>query len=575
MALPLPVLDDRTFEEMVAEALRLAPQRAPAWTDHNLSDPGVTLVELFAWLTEMQRYRLDRLREESLVKLLGLVGMQPRPATPARAAVAVSAPQTTFLPLGTPLRLGGVSFSTEEDITVVPARLARILTSSRAGQVDETAANDGEGLSFFAFGPDAEAGSRLYLGFSEPLPAEVGFSLDLVLYEGYPAARGEHGEEPPRITPSARIEWEALSGGGWLPLEILGDETVMLSLPGRLRFRLASPLDAAELPPIPGELSWLRATVVEPGYELPPRLAAVRWQTVPAVEATDENAAADEDAEDDPGSLGLRTGAGNVDRGAAVALAGPLPGGEGLVFSLPAAATGGTDRETVDAARLRLRRDKLTLWRAVNDADFEALAKATPGLRVARTWSLSGQSLSGLTPATPTASATVTVIVVPFSEAAKPVPSSGFLRTVRCHLDRHRLLTTQVRVVGPDYVEVGVEAGLVLQAGAGRDAVLARAAAALGVFLHPLQGGPAGEGWPFGRPVYLSEVYAALEAVAGVDAVERVAVSAGAGSGVSRDERGNLLIPSTSLVFSGAHRLTVVEREGALCRVKPAPGARS
>ena len=61
MPLPIPILDDRTFEQLVQEAIRRIPVYAPEWTDHNASDPGITLIELFAWLTEMQLYSLDRI----------------------------------------------------------------------------------------------------------------------------------------------------------------------------------------------------------------------------------------------------------------------------------------------------------------------------------------------------------------------------------------------------------------------------------------------------------------------------------------------------------------------------------
>ena len=60
MALPAPNLDDRRFQDLVDDAKRLVQQRCPEWTDHNVSDPGVTLIELFAWMTDQVLYRLNR-----------------------------------------------------------------------------------------------------------------------------------------------------------------------------------------------------------------------------------------------------------------------------------------------------------------------------------------------------------------------------------------------------------------------------------------------------------------------------------------------------------------------------------
>src|SRR5947208_569812 len=51
MALPVPNLDDRRFQDLVDDAKRLVQQKCPEWTDHNVSDPGVTLIETFARMT--------------------------------------------------------------------------------------------------------------------------------------------------------------------------------------------------------------------------------------------------------------------------------------------------------------------------------------------------------------------------------------------------------------------------------------------------------------------------------------------------------------------------------------------
>ena len=59
MTLPVPNLDDRRFQDLVDEAKRMVQQRCPEWTDHNVSDPGVTLIETFAWMTDQLVYRLE------------------------------------------------------------------------------------------------------------------------------------------------------------------------------------------------------------------------------------------------------------------------------------------------------------------------------------------------------------------------------------------------------------------------------------------------------------------------------------------------------------------------------------
>ena len=87
MALPVPNLDDRRFQDLVDDAKRLVQQRCPEWTDHNVSDPGVTMIELFAWMTDQMLYRLNRIPERNYVRFLDLIGVRLFPPTAAKARI--------------------------------------------------------------------------------------------------------------------------------------------------------------------------------------------------------------------------------------------------------------------------------------------------------------------------------------------------------------------------------------------------------------------------------------------------------------------------------------------------------
>src|SRR5687768_11454364 len=94
MTLAKPNLDDRTFQQLVDEAKREIPRYCPEWTDHNVSDPGVTLIELFSWMVEAMIYRLNRVPEKSHIALLDLLGVTLRPQEAARTRLTfrLSAP---------------------------------------------------------------------------------------------------------------------------------------------------------------------------------------------------------------------------------------------------------------------------------------------------------------------------------------------------------------------------------------------------------------------------------------------------------------------------------------------------
>ena len=87
MALPSPNLDDLRFQrDLVDTARRRIIHYCPEWTEYNLSDPGITLIELFAWMTEMIVYRLNQVPEKNYIEFLNLLGMQRQPASSAPMA---------------------------------------------------------------------------------------------------------------------------------------------------------------------------------------------------------------------------------------------------------------------------------------------------------------------------------------------------------------------------------------------------------------------------------------------------------------------------------------------------------
>src|SRR3954454_10766826 len=84
-----PVLDDRSFDDLVAEALARIPAHTPEWTNTRMGDPGRTLIELFAWLADTMLYRANLIPERQRLAFLNLVGARMRAAEPARGLVSI------------------------------------------------------------------------------------------------------------------------------------------------------------------------------------------------------------------------------------------------------------------------------------------------------------------------------------------------------------------------------------------------------------------------------------------------------------------------------------------------------
>src|SRR2546423_8421998 len=91
-----PALDDRSFDDLVEEVLARIPAHTPEWTNPRDGDPGRTIIELFAWLTDTLLYRANLIPERQRLAFLRLLGEQMRPARAARGLVSVSLDQDGF-----------------------------------------------------------------------------------------------------------------------------------------------------------------------------------------------------------------------------------------------------------------------------------------------------------------------------------------------------------------------------------------------------------------------------------------------------------------------------------------------
>ena len=229
----------------------------------------------------------------------------------------------------------------------------------------------------------------------------------------------------------------------------------------------------------------------------------------------------------------------------------------GLAIANPVPADGGVARETLNSASARAVDAVEQPLRAVTLEDFEALAAATPGVRLARV-----AARANLDPTAPCLQATgvVAVIVVPFLPRRNPFPSAGTRRAVMRYLSRRRLIGTRIVVVGPRYLEISVRASVRPLGGVDPVSLRERIVAALDRFFHPITGGADGKGWPFGRDVYRAEVLQLLDEVAGVDHV--LSLEFVAGCSCHGPVCGNVCVGPIGLVSSGSHDIAIDSARG-------------
>jgi hypothetical protein len=154
----------------------------------------------------------------------------------------------------------------------------------------------------------------------------------------------------------------------------------------------------------------------------------------------------------------------------------------------------------------------------------------------------------------------VSVFIVARSEDARPKPSLELCRQVRTELLKRApagvAAAGRIFVGQPDFVNVSVR----ITAAARTISLAAEAEAqtrkALSAFLHPLTGGPEGNGWEFGQGLALSAVYTAIEALEPVDHVVTLAVTPAA-----NDDDFLEVGPNQILASADIHKITVTVAE--------------
>jgi len=300
MTLPKENLDNKAFEDLVKEAISRIPVYAPWWTDHNIHDPGITFIELFAWLTEMQIYRLNRINNKNYRKFLKLIGIPKlKPASAAKVDVTfrlrsdfpVDVPKGTKVATANPVTGEAVLFTTEQDIkivnteiTVLSRKVSDVLTGESGVHINNTEANKNSNLYYYAFRPDEQPkkGDELYIGFKDDPGKEIVLSFYFQDDELFTK------DENSVLAISGKLIWEYFATDEkWLPIEEIADGTAHFTVGGKVSIKLANDIKKTNIDN--KNLFWLRCRVDGDSYQIPPKIDCILFNTVSAVNAIQIN----------------------------------------------------------------------------------------------------------------------------------------------------------------------------------------------------------------------------------------------------------------------------------------------
>ncbi len=471
MPLPLPNLDDRSFDQLVDEARREVIRSGVDWTDLNESDPGIVLLELFAYLTETMIYRLNRLPDKAYIAFLRLLGVKIYP--PAAASVtlrfsraragtrAVSIPRGRRVTLNrTDSKAEPPMFITAEDAVIAPGETFVDVLAHHVDWIEAELAGKGTGLpglSLRVRRPPIVAELDLTVAV-EALPDELDERAPAIQYDGRPFRIWREVDNFTNLGPDPFVY-------------------VVDRMDGIITFAPAARMQNPDttLEDVPQALAAIPAS----GREI-----RVWYKRGGGPE-------------------------GNVAPETLTVLKDPIAG---VQVTNPGAATGGRAAESLENALLRGPQELHSLQRAVTAQDFELIALYS-SRAVARAKAFTRAALW-----TYAAPGTVEVLLVPFlpedqrgsqvtADALQLRETEEARAQIQAALDERRPLGTTCLVNWARYKTVKVTARIVVRREEDRTAVRQRVVERLYQTINPLPTRYSRSGWPFGQALRASHVY--------------------------------------------------------------------
>jgi predicted phage baseplate assembly protein len=301
MTLELRPLDDLRFQDLVTQARKRIALRCPEWDEHNVSDPGITLIEQFASMIEMLGYRIDRIPERLHVALLRLLDVELAPpvaataelelrlAGPVEREVTIPAYETEVTTVAVPGE-EPIAFQVSETFVIRPLRPLAV-AFRRAGRIQTLAVSHGicrpTGPDRVAFGADPGPGDGVYLGFAEPLDRLL---LRISVDASKAWGAGIDPSRPPlRWEVSARVSDAATlrEPEGWAEARVLKDTTMGFNDGGGV-IELQLPDSTAPMPLAGEQRHWLRCSLADDGqpdrrYRRPPLIDSITADVIGAL----------------------------------------------------------------------------------------------------------------------------------------------------------------------------------------------------------------------------------------------------------------------------------------------------
>lgn len=273
-------LDTENFRDIMENAKNMAASIYPEWTDYNYHDPGITMLELLAWIKEGQQFFLDQIGDEHRKKYLKLLGTRQRHAVCARANVILSPVDEVFLQ-GTKLYARDVCFETEKR-RYVTNMLLRACMQEREGKIEEKRRTGDlrRPLHIRMFDEQSQGGDCFYIVFRESLDSREVMGIYFSIAQMGETKRNPLTEALPY--PMLTFEIEIGTAEGYQRVEIIEDDTMGFLQSGSIYFYTGKEMEKMAMDGVSGYFLRIRAVMCE--LDAPVVLDSLETNVVPVVQ---------------------------------------------------------------------------------------------------------------------------------------------------------------------------------------------------------------------------------------------------------------------------------------------------
>lgn len=512
-------LDDQNFDMIVDHARKAIRKYAPYWTDENAHDPGITLIELFAWLKEMLQFYMDQPTEEIELQFLRLLGMHLDEGEVAEVILQSPSQDDLYkLPLGSKLSKGRFIFETTRNITLETSKILDVAVDFDGERRSVYQLID-NGLTIYPFGPDGKVGSSFYLHLSSPLKVRKMLLFYIKIFEDYEIKRNPI-KDLKAFIPFAEIKWYGSKDNeNWEPLTISRDDTFNFIQSGLIGIE------------VPNDDVWLKATLIHSDYDMPPRIIDIynrvfevkqkdtlrtppptfnstglpnqtfelpyedilfksllievfekneegeygwqMWERIPFLAEAKEDTpcfAIDQKSNALLFGDGINGKIPPKGRGVIrishlersffeqgnILLDNLIDENTGHPFKCLTAAMGGEKRSTLGSLKENLRGELSKPQVCVTAGDYEEILRETPGLMIKQVKCLPLYKPGLVDYPKKIAENTVSVFVIPDGAKPQSVLSQAYRKNLEAQMEKHRLITTEVLILDPVYFNIDI-----------------------------------------------------------------------------------------------------------------------